>query len=75
MAGTQRASSPALMTKLCSVIYGRLPYHAPASKDAIPPCMAVYCYDANTVYRVRAYVLCLRKYITITLKIGLHMRT
>jgi hypothetical protein len=42
-AGAQRDFPPGLMTWLCSVIYGSLLYHAPASKDAIHPCMAVYC--------------------------------
>lgn len=37
VSGHTTGSSPALMTKLCRVTYGRLPYHAPASKDAIHP--------------------------------------
>ncbi|HOM88727.1 MAG TPA: hypothetical protein PLU42_11950, partial [Spirochaetota bacterium] len=44
-AGAQRASSPALTTMSCSVVCGRLPYHAPASQCAGRPCPAAVCFQ------------------------------
>ena len=47
--GTKRTSLPSLSAKSCSVIYGRLPYSAPTSKDARLHHMAVFSYEVIIV--------------------------
>jgi len=46
---TKRTSLPSLSMKSCSVIYGRLPYSVPTSKDACLHHMALFSYDVIIV--------------------------